>query len=95
MKLFTILASSLAVGLSLLQASPEDSKGGAKITKNEAEHIALRDHAGSRVTAAKLETIKGKMVWLVDIAEPKTQHVMHISVDAMSGYILPEKKGEN
>ncbi len=95
MKFFLILASLLVVGLSFLQASPEDSKGGTKITKNEAEHIALRDHAGARVTAAKLETIQGKMVWLVDIAEPKAQHVLHVSVDAMSGRILPEKKGEN
>ena len=95
MRLFTILASSLVVGLSLLQASPEEPKDGAKITRNEAEHIALRDHAGARVTAAKLETVQGKMVWLVDVAEPKTQHVMHVSVDAMSGHILSEKKGEN
>lgn len=95
MRLFTILASSLVVGLSLLQASPEEPKAGAKITKNEAEHIALRDHAGARVTAAKLETVQGKMVWLVDVAEPKAQHVMHVAVDAMSGHILSERKGEN
>jgi Peptidase propeptide and YPEB domain len=95
MKLFILLASSIVVSLSLLQASPEDSKGVAKITKNEAEHIALRNHAGARVTAAKLETVQGKMVWLVEVAEPKAQHVMHVSVDAMSGHILSEKKSEN
>ena len=95
MKLFILLASSIVVSFSLLQASPEDSKGVAKITKNEAEHIALRNHAGARVTAANLETVQGKMVWLVDVAEPKAQHAMHVSVDAMSGHILSEKKSEN
>lgn len=91
MKLFLLTALSLVLSLSLLQASPRAAeKGGAKITKNEAEHIALKHHERARVTAAKLETVAEKLVWSIDIAQGK--NVTHVAVDAMSGRIVPVKK---
>ncbi|MGH8094677.1 MAG: PepSY domain-containing protein [Chthoniobacterales bacterium] len=94
MKLLSLVAFSFVGSLALLQANPADSKGGAKITMNEAEHIALRDHARARVTSAKLESVHGKMVWSVDVAGPKAGHLVHVSVDAMSGQILSQQKSE-
>ena len=92
MKMLSLTALSLLLGLSLLSASPLDPKGDAKITKNEAEHIALRHYPRARVTAATLEKVKGKLVWSIEIAKPKSKPVVKVAVDAMSGRIVPEKK---
>ncbi len=68
MKLLSLAALSLLLCFSFLSASPPDPKGDAKITKNEAEHIALMRYPGARVTAAKLDKVKGRLVWLIEIA---------------------------
>lgn len=90
MKFFSLTALSLLLGLSMVGASPLEKEHGIKITKNEAEHIALKHHEDARVTAAKLETVAGKKVWSIEIAQGK--HLTMVEVDAMSGRILPVKK---
>jgi uncharacterized membrane protein YkoI len=94
MKLKSLLALALVVSLSSLQASPRDPKGDTKITKNEAEHIALKRFPGAHVTAAKLETVQRRKVWSVEIAKPNAQQVTKVEVDAMTGRIVPGGKGE-
>jgi Peptidase propeptide and YPEB domain len=90
MKLISLSGLSLLLCFSLLSASPSDWKGGPKITKNEAEHIALLRHPDARVTAAKLEEVRGRLVWLIEIAKPKL--VTEVAVDATSGRIATPKK---
>lgn len=92
MKILSLLAVMLVVCLSPLQASPLNPKGDAKITKNEAEHIALKHHEGARVTAAKLEKVEGKLVWSIEILGPKAKQATQVTVDAMSGRILSQEK---
>ena len=89
MKFFFLSILSIFLGLSLLAASPQNPKGDAKITKNEAEHIALRQHHGARVTAAKLETVEGKLVWSIEVAQGENRTM--VAVDAMTGRIVPPK----
>jgi Peptidase propeptide and YPEB domain len=91
MKQISFLALGLFLCLSFLSASPLDSKSGTKITKNEAEHIALQRCPG-RVTAAKLETMRGKKVWLLDIAQPKSKEITQVAVDAVTGRIASGKE---
>jgi uncharacterized membrane protein YkoI len=91
MKFFYLAALSLLLGLSMVCASPLEKEHGTKITKNEAEHIALKDHQGSRVAAAKLETVEGRKVWSIEIAQG--EHRTMVAVDAMSGRIVSVKKG--
>ena len=93
MQRFFLLLLSLLLSASLLQANPRESKSGAKITKNEAEHIALKGHTGARVTAARLDKVEGKSVWLVEVSGPNADHVLQVIVDAMSGQILSQEKG--
>jgi uncharacterized membrane protein YkoI len=88
MKLLSFTALSLLLCFSLLSASPLDLEGEAKITKNEAEHIALKHYPGARVTAAKLEKVAEGLVWLIEIAPPKSKPAVAISVDAMSGRVV-------
>lgn len=64
--------------------SPLDPKGNAKITKNEAEHIALRKYPGARVSAAKLETVQGHLVWSLQLATTN-DGTKPVAVDAMTG----------
>lgn len=90
MNVFCLSFLSLLFGFSLVFASPLDPEGDAKITRNEAQHIALRPHQGARVTAAKLETVEGKLVWLIELKEGERR--TKVTVDAMSGRILPHEK---
>lgn len=88
MKLLSLAALSLLLCFSLLSASPTGAMDGAKITKNEAEHIALERYPGARVTAAKLEKVTGRLVWLIEIAPPKSKPAVAVAVDATSGRII-------
>jgi uncharacterized membrane protein YkoI len=87
MKFFSLSALCLLVGVSIICANPQDKDGGAKITKNEAEHIALKQHPGARVTAAKLETVQKVKVWSIEITEGEERQT--VLVNAMSGRIVP------
>jgi uncharacterized membrane protein YkoI len=90
MKLLSFAVLGLLFCFSFLSASPPGPKGDAKITKNEAEHIALKGYPGARVTAAKLEKVMGRLVWLIEIAPPKSKPAVAVRVDAMSGRIVSE-----
>lgn len=94
MKLLACVAFCVFVSISCLPASPRDSKGPAKITKNEAEHIALKHFPGGRVAAAKMETVQGKVVWLVQIVPKDARPARRVEVDAVTGRVisLGEKK---
>lgn len=88
--MISLAALSLLLSVSLLGASPHDRKG-AKITKNEAQHIALKRYPGARVTATKLETVRGILFWSIEIAcaDGKSSAV---TVDAKTGRVASGKK---
>jgi uncharacterized membrane protein YkoI len=88
MKFLTFTALSLALSLSPLAAAPPAAKDGAKITKNEAQHIALKSRKDARVTAANLEKVDGKLVWSIEIAGGGGKRMTHVTIDAMSGRIV-------
>ncbi|MBA3960277.1 MAG: PepSY domain-containing protein [Chthoniobacterales bacterium] len=89
MKFFSLFASFLLLVCSPLQANPLHPPGHAKITKNEAEHIALKSFPGARVTAAKLETVQGQLLWSLQLVEPGKSEARSVAVDAVSGHIVP------
>ncbi len=90
MKLISLSALSLLLSLSLLAASPRDPKG-AKITRNEAQHIALKHYPGARVTTAELETVHGILVWSIAIAPPNAKAVA-VAVNAQTGRVASVNK---
>jgi len=91
MKLLTLLALLFLVAFSpLAVASPRHPA--THITRNEAQHLALQDHPGGRVTAANLDRSRGRPVWRIEIAEPNANAVVHLSVDATSGRVLSRGK---
>ena len=60
----------------------------AKITKAEAEHIALSKVPRGRVKSVEIENENGHLVWSFDIAKPNTQDITEILLDAKSGEII-------
>ena len=89
MKLISLTALCLLLSLSLLAASPHGPKA-TKITRNEAQHIALKRYPGGRVTGAKLETVQGILVWSIEISPANAQSVT-VAVDATTGRLDPAK----
>lgn len=59
-----------------------------KITRNEAQHLALSSHPGARVTAAHLNHSRGHPMWLIELVGPEANQVTHLSVDGMSGRVV-------
>ena len=60
----------------------------AKITKAEAEQIALAKVSHGLVKSAEIEKEKGHLVWSLDIARPGTRDITEILVDAKTGKII-------
>jgi uncharacterized membrane protein YkoI len=60
----------------------------AKITKAEAEQIALAKVSRGTVKSAEIEKEKGHLVWSFDIAQPGTRDITEILVDAKTGKII-------
>ena len=87
MKLTFLAACVLLLVSSPLSANSPDSKGKAKITKNEAEHLALKRFPGARVTSARLDTVQGKLVWSLQLVEESAKPPRQVAIDAMTGRI--------
>ena len=60
----------------------------AKITKAEAEQIALAKVSHGIVKSAEIEKEKGHLVWSFDIAQPGTPDITECLIDAKTGKII-------
>ena len=77
-----------AVATSAGQPSEVELMKRAKITKAEAEHIALAKVPHGSIKSAEIENEKGHLVWSFDIARPGTHDITEILVDAKTGKII-------
>ena len=64
----------------------------AKITKAEAQKIALDKVPGGTIKEGEIEKEKGKVIWSFDIATPGTKDITEVNVDAMTGAIVDVSK---
>ena len=64
----------------------------AKITKAEAQKIALDKVPGGTIKEGDIEKEKGKLLWSFDIATPGTKDITEVQVDAMTGAVLDVAK---
>ena len=60
----------------------------AKITKAEAEQIALAKVSHGIVKSAEIEKEKGHLVWSFDIAQPGIHDITECLIDAKTGKII-------
>jgi uncharacterized membrane protein YkoI len=63
-----------------------------KITKAEAQKIALDKVPGGTIKEGEIEKEKGKVIWSFDIATPGTKDITEVNVDAMTGAIVDVSK---
>ena len=83
MKLPTALAllvAVLVIGCATTQT--------AKLSRAEAERVALTRAAGGTVKESELEKEHGKLVWSFDIATPGTTDITEVQVDAVTGEVV-------
>ena len=98
-----VTISLLAAGLTACMTEKEEANEGkegkaskleaqAKITKAEAQKIALDRVPGGTIKEGDLEKEKGKLLWSFDIATPGTKDITEVQVDAMTGQVLDVSK---
>jgi uncharacterized membrane protein YkoI len=63
----------------------------AKITRSEAEHIALSKVRDGRVSSGELEREHGTLIWSFDIAKPGTRDINEVQIDAKTGKVVSVK----
>jgi hypothetical protein len=64
----------------------------AKITKAEAQRIALDKVPGGTIKEGEIENEKGKLIWSFDIATPGTKDITEVNVDAVTGAVIDVSK---
>jgi uncharacterized membrane protein YkoI len=64
----------------------------ARISKAEAQKIALDKVPGGTIKESEIEKEKGKVIWSFDIATPGTKDITEVNVDAMTGAIVDISK---
>ena len=74
------------------KATPAQLEAQAKITKAQAQKIALDKVPGGTIKEGELEKEKGKLLWSFDIATPGTKDITEVQVDAMTGAIIDISK---
>ena len=90
LRLFT-LTLGMALGIAAaFAAQPSEAEliKQAKVTKAQAQEIALAKVPHGTVTSAEIENEKGHLVWSFDITKPHTKNITEILVDAKTGKII-------
>ena len=87
----SLRASLAACSLMFSGAVFAGSQGQAKVTKEQAEKVALARVPAGTIKSAELETEHGKLIWSFDISRPKTANITEIQVDAKKGTIVSEE----
>jgi uncharacterized membrane protein YkoI len=86
-----ITAALLAGGLTACVSEKQDEaqlKAQAKVSRTEAEKIALAKVPDGTIKEGEIEKEKGKLIWSFDIATPGTKDITEVNVDALSGEIV-------
>lgn len=86
------LATALFAGCASEGHKHENLESQAKISRAEAEKIALTKAPGGTVKEGELEKEKGKLIWSFDIATPGTSDITEVHVNAISGEIAGVEK---
>ena len=64
----------------------------ARVSRAEAERIALGRVPGGSIKEGEIEKEKGKVFWSFDISTPGTRDISEVHVDAQSGEVLGVEK---
>src|ERR1700745_2001718 len=84
----SLAASNFQGALFAADTSPKPAAVPARITRAQAERVALTKVPGGKVKSAKLQRENGQLIWSVDIVTPLTKKVAAVQVDAHTGQVL-------
>ncbi len=87
MKTSLTLVALLSLSCLSLQAKP--IPGGDKITRAEAQHLALQQIPDGSVKSVSQEKVDGHSVWTIKIAKRGSEEMTEVRVDGLSGHIVP------
>jgi len=73
-------------------ASQDALKAEAKVTEQDARTTALAKVPQGTVKSSALEKEHGRLVWSFDIAQPSTQDLTEVHVDAKTGKVVSIEK---
>jgi hypothetical protein len=93
----TVIVASLglALGMPLAHAGGESQaalKAEARVTEQDARTTALSKVPQGTIKSSALEVEKGRLVWSFDIAQPTTQDLTEVQVDAKTGQVVSIEK---
>lgn len=92
-----LVCGLLAAGLTACTTEKESGEGQAKtaklaaqakVTKPQAESIALAKVPGGAIKEGELEKEHGRLIWSFDIATPGTTDITEVQVDAVTGSVV-------
>jgi len=92
MSIRTLSSAVLVAGLLLGCASESKLQRQARISKPEAEKIALAKAPNGTIKEGELEKEKGRLIWSFDIATPDSKDITEVQVDAQSGQVVAVEK---
>ena len=87
----TVLASGL-VGCATEEQKQAKLQAEAKVSRADAEKIALAKAPGGTIKEGELEKEKGKLIWSFDITTPGTADITEVHVDAITGQVVAVEK---
>ena len=64
----------------------------AKVSRPEAERIALAKVPGGTIKEGGIEKEHGKVIWSFDIITPGTKDITEVAVDSMTGEVIAVDK---
>ena len=70
----------------------EEMQSQAKISKAQAERIALSHAPGGTIKEGELEKENGRLIWSFDISTPGSVDTTEVNVDAQSGQVVSVSK---
>ena len=85
-----ILVAVFIIGCASDKQSKLESE--AKVTKTEAEKIALTQARNGTIKEGELEKEKGRLIWSFDIATPDSKDITEVQVDAHTGQVVAVDK---
>jgi hypothetical protein len=96
MKIRNIICSAMVIGLIAGCASEKNERkesqaqlqAEAKVSRADAEKVALAKAPNGTIKEGELEREKGKLIWSFDIATPGTKDIIEVAVDAITGQVV-------
>ena len=94
MKTWSAGSLILALGVFIGCASDKQAKleAEAKLSKAEAEKIALAHAPNGTIKEGELEKERGRLIWSFDIATPGSNDITEVQVDARNGQVISVEK---